>query len=80
MCDSRISLAGDQQETLSASSPRDEHDRAVCTAENYKSPDRRKVREKAGIQDGLTQTRTSHYANVSWLIAHSETYPARKTG
>lgn len=62
MCDSRISLAQDQQETLSASSPRDEHDRAVCAAENYKSPDRRKVREKAGIQDGpgLTQTHTSH--------------------
>lgn len=34
MCDSRVSLAGDQQETLSASNPRDEHDRAVCAAEN----------------------------------------------
>lgn len=34
MCDSRVPLAGDQQETLSASKPWDEHDRAVCAAEN----------------------------------------------
>ena len=34
MCDSTVSLAGDQQETLSASSPQDEHDRAVRAAEN----------------------------------------------
>lgn len=29
-----VSLAGDQQETLSASNAWDEHDRAVCVAEN----------------------------------------------
>lgn len=34
MCDSRVPLDRDQQETLSASNPWDEHDRAVCAAEN----------------------------------------------